>query len=326
MRRTILTYSEVKGVRNSGNDATAFAAGFFVQEKLVTGNWVFRLGGRINSTHHSYTLIGGSRPGLADQTWNRFLWNAGVRRNVSSRMAFYANAGSSFMAPSAKSVGGTLNLSELGLPGHNGQLPNPDLKPESGIGFDAGSEMQISDRVTLGVRFFVNRVKDAIVDNVVSQTPSQTISINAGNARSLGIEVPFRYRVSDRLDWFVNLTGISTHVKNPLDPDQDKANLSFVPNLVVNAGMGIKLPYQLTLSPYLQAVGTYYDSTSKSGRRSFGSYQELNLRIMKRLFQGDGFATHLSLDLNNLTDNRYELPWQFRNPGFNFFCGLEFGF
>lgn len=121
-------------------------------------------------------------------------------------------------------------------------------------------------------------------------------------------------------------TRVRARQKNPLDPDQDGANLPFVPDLVVNAGMGIKLPHQFTLSPYLQAVGTYYDSTSKSGRRSFGSYQELNLRIMKRLFQGDGYATHLSLDLNNLTHNRYELPWQFRNPGFNFFCGLEFGF
>ena len=38
-------------------------------------------------------------------------------RYVSAGVALYANAGSSFVAPSAKSVGGTLGASDAGVPG-----------------------------------------------------------------------------------------------------------------------------------------------------------------------------------------------------------------
>jgi hypothetical protein len=30
-----------------------------------------------------------------------------------------------------------------------------------------------------------------------------------------------------------------------------------------------------------------------------------------------------ALDLNNLTDSRYEMPWQYRNPGLNALATLE---
>jgi outer membrane receptor protein involved in Fe transport len=34
----------------------------------------------------------------------------------------------------------------------------------------------------------------------------------------------------------------------------------------------------------------------------------------------------LFADLNNLTNRKYEMPWQFRDPGFNVFGGLDFRF
>ena len=323
---TYRTYTEANAPAVTGNDATSLSAGLYLQEKLVTGNWVLRAGGRFNYTADHYDLIGGSTPGLSDKSWSKFLWSAGARYNFGKKFSAYSNAGTSFISPAAKSVGGTLNANDFGIVGRNGQLPNPDLKPESGIGSDFGFDFIPIERLTLGIRGFYNKISDAIVDNVVSRTPSQTKSVNAGNARSAGFELIYDHHVSHRIRLFTNYTYTASRISNPFDHDQEGAALSFVPDYVVNAGFEMSLPATFKLSPYLHAVGTYYDSTSKSGRSTFGPYQVLNLKVEKALYHTDTHTVLLFADLNNITNRRYLMPWQFRDPGFNVMGGLDFGF
>jgi hypothetical protein len=71
------------------------------------------------------------------------------------------------------------------------------------------------------------------------------------------------------------------------------------------------------VSPYLRAVGTYYDSTSLSGRQSFGGYVVPALRLQAAMAAGAKSDVVFALDLNNLANDRYAMPWQFRDPGFN---------
>ncbi|MFQ3574523.1 MAG: TonB-dependent receptor, partial [Thermodesulfovibrionales bacterium] len=101
------TYAEPNGPKTYGNKAKASNLGLYVQEKLIVDKWVLRLGGRFNHTRHNYDLIGSVVPEVDSKSWNKFLWTAGVRYNVTDNLAFYANGGSSFLAPSAKSIGGT---------------------------------------------------------------------------------------------------------------------------------------------------------------------------------------------------------------------------
>lgn len=320
------TYAEVAGGRSTGNDVSASSTGLFLQEKLLLGNWVLRGGARFNHTGHTYYAIGNETPEVTGRSWDRLLWSLGVRYNLSPVVALYANSGSSFVAPSAKSVGGTLADSALGVPGMDGQLPNPSLKPESGTATDAGIDLRFRRNLTVGVRGFTNRIDDAIVENVVSTTPSQSRSVNAGTASSWGVEFSAEQAVTSRFEWFANLTFASTNVMNPLDPDQDRTDIPFVPDVVANAGMTIQLPFGIAASPYLHMVGTYYDSTSRSSRRAFGPYQELNLRLSASLLRTTNVAMNAAVDLNNLTDRRYEMPFQFREPGFNAFGNLRLTF
>jgi iron complex outermembrane recepter protein len=320
------TYSEASALAVTGNDATSCGTGIYLQEKLITGRWVLRGGGRFNYTADSYDLIGGSVPGVGDKSWSKFLWSAGARYNFSKKVSAYSNVGTSFISPAAKAVGGTLNAGDFGIVGRNGQLPNPNLKPESGIGSDFGLDFVPVERLTLGVRGFYNKISDVIVDNAVSSTPSQSKSVNAGNARSAGFEIVFDHYLNDRIRIFTNFTYTASRISNPFDRDQEGAELSFVPDYVVNAGIELSLPATLRLSPYWHAVGTYYDSTSRSGRLTFGPYQVLNLKIEKGLLHTDTHTVLLFCDLNNITNRRYLMPWQFRDPGFNIMGGLDFRF
>lgn len=320
------TYTEMNGVKTTANDVDAYSTGIFLQEKYLFDRWVFRVGGRFNYTDHSYNLFNGVAPPKQANSWNSFLWSAGIRYNATKSVALYGNAGSSFVVPSAKQLGGTLGAASAGVAGQNGQLPSLDLKPEKGIGSDLGLDLHPFDSITIGIRGFYNLINDAIVENVVSTTPSQSKSVNAGNAYSYGFELNVDHRLAEYLRWFANFTYTTTRVKSPLDLDQNGADISFVPDYVANAGITTRLPYDITVSPYVHMVGDYYDSTSIIGRRKFGSYQVVNIKGQKTLIKNAEYTLNAALDLNNVLDRRYEMPWQFKDPGFNAFGSLEMTF
>jgi iron complex outermembrane recepter protein len=323
---TYTTYTEPNAARTTDNESSTASTGVYLQEKYVSGRWVLRAGGRVNRVTDTYTRIGSSAPGLADHAWTKVLWSTGARVTITDKVAAFANAGSSFVSPAAKAVGGTLKAADAGIVGRNGQLPNPNLKPESGVGSDFGIDLAPAPGMTLGLRGFYNRVTDAIVDNVVSGTPSQTQSVNAGNARSYGFELVYDQRVVSRLHAFANVTRTASRIENPIDQDQNGSDLSFVPGYVFNAGVAWDATDRLRLSPYLHAVGTYYDSTSLEGRSAFGPYQVVNLKVEQTVSSRAGRAVVLFADLNNLTNQRYVMPWQFRDPGFNMIAGLDLHF
>jgi outer membrane receptor protein involved in Fe transport len=280
----------------------------------------------VNRTADHYDLIGGGEPGLADKSWTRFLWSAGVRYNANEKFAIYANAGSSFISPAAKAVGGTLNADDLGVAGRNGQLPNPDLKPESGIGSDFGFDFSPTVLVSIGIRGFYNRIDDVIVDNVVSDNPSQTQSVNAGDAHSYGVQFVYDHQINESFKFFTNYTYTSSNISNPLDADQDGAEITFVPDHLFNAGLEFNYRNDFKLTPYIHVTGEYFDSTSKSGRTAFGPYHTVNLKIEKTVLRTDDYAVVLFCDFNNLTNQSYLMPWQFQNPGIDVLGGLHLAF
>jgi len=52
----------------------------------------------------------------------------------------------------------------------------------------------------------------------------------------------------------------------------------------------------------------------------------LNLRLQKSLHRQADYALSLTLDLNNLLDERYDMPWGFQDPGFKAAAGLNLVF
>lgn len=317
------TTSESAGIKITGNDADMRSLGLFVQEKVVIDKFVVRIGGRYNNIKQEYNLLSGVKPAVSDKSWDRFLWSAGVRYNAADPLALYTNIGNSFLTPSAKSVGGTLNPGDRGVPGRHGQLPNPAIKPEKAVAYDIGADYYIMPNMELGIRVFLNKVDDAIVENRISLDPSQSQSVNAGKAKSKGIEITLNHAISKNVSWFANWTYMDTEVNNKLDPANDNSNIPFVPQYVINVGITANLPYDITISPYLSAVGKYYDTTSKPDRKKFGPYEIINIKAAKLLYKTQSYKANLNIELSNITDKKFEMPWQFRDTGFNAFAGME---
>ncbi len=306
------------GATTPANRAEARSTGYFVQEKLRWNDWVLRAGLRRNTIHHDYALLGGSVPTTTSAAWSKNLWSMGARYNLSSGLAFYGNAGSSFMVPTAKQIGGTVPT-----PGASGELPNPALRPESGIGRDLGVDWQATSDLHLNLRGFLNTISDAIVTNIVSAVPSQVRSENAGGARSAGFELDSRYTLGGGLTAFANLTHNRTRISDSLNPGNDGAQIPFAPERLANAGLVAPLPGELVVAAYYHWVGRYYDSTDRASRQSFGSYGVINLRAQKVLSRAAGYTALATADLNNLTDRQYRMPFDFRDPGISAFAGVE---
>jgi outer membrane receptor protein involved in Fe transport len=309
---------DATGINTPNNDVKARSLGIFIQDKWQLEQWVFRAGLRYNYIRHEYDLLSSIVPLEHSASWRKSLWSIGARYNITEHLSIYANSGSSFMVPSAKQSGGTVSSAD-----DSGQLPNPSLDPESGIGNDFGIDYHPTPSINIGVRGFYNKISDAIVDNVVSLSPSQTMSINAGKAVAMGIEIDFHDRSYEKVEWFTNLTYSDTEIDNPADSDSDAADITFVPEYVFNAGLTSKLPWDVTLSPYYQWVGTYYDSTSKSTRSAFGRYGIFNIKLQKTLKRSRDYSANFLLELNNVTDKQYDMPWNFADPGFNGYAAFQ---
>lgn len=309
-----------------GNDAEALQYGIYVQEELAVQDLILRLGGRYSYTRHDIDLLGGSEPGNDRDSWNELLWSTGARYHATETVSVYANAGSSFVAPSLKSVGGTLNLSDQGVAGMDGQLPNPDLKPETGIGYDLGIDLKPARNLTLGARGFYTLVDDQIVTVVVSEDPSQSQDINAGDTTSYGIEVFLSHDPLDWFGWYANYTYTHTNISNDTDADQDDVEVPFVPMHLGNAGVYFRLPMDIRLAVSLSITSDIFDSNSRSGRTEFDGYELINAHVSKALALDGTYRAELFADIYNLTDNRYEMPWQFQDPGISAIAGIRLTF
>lgn len=324
---TYRTYSKpVGGTMSIGNDAKSYQSGIYLQEEFYWEKWILRAGGRYSTSWQDYTLISGSTPGIDSQSWNKPVWSAGLRYNLSEDLGFYGNAGSSFLVPGIKSVAGTLRAEDVGVSGKNGQIANPNLSPETGLGSDLGIEYQLFKDVKLGVRGFANFLDNAIITKVVSDTPSQSMDVNAGGATSYGVEFEIKHRVLPWLQWFGNYTYTHARLSNSSKPDSDDVEIPFVPESMGNIGVIVEFPKNFTAALYLHIAGSIYDSDSKSGRTKFDPYEVLNMKVTKVLTQTDKHYLDLHLDLYNLTNNNYKMPWAFQDPGFSAAGGMEIRF
>lgn len=315
-----LTFSDpLQGYRSYGNFSRGEQYGAYAQEDFRWKNLVIRAGARFQHVQQHISLLGGVVPPETKAKWNVLLYSGGVKYRLSEQLHFYANAGTSFMSPGLKSIGGTIAADDTIS---SGQLPNPDLKPEYGLGIDAGVWMHIW-KIRANVRGFYMQVRDAIVENVVRQTPSQTMSVNAGTTMSQGAEMDLHFHLQDWMQFFANATLMRTSIENPFDEDQDGSSIPFSPELMANAGFNLEWNKRVVFVPYIHYNGGYYDSSSKTNRRFFKPGVIFNTSIQYQVWNGEQAGMSVFVNFYNLTNNRYEMPWQFRDTGFAWTVGLR---
>jgi vitamin B12 transporter len=214
-----------------------------------------------------------------------------------------ASVGTGFKAP-------TLNQLFQSFPDFD-FFANPNLKPESSLGWDVGFEQALAaDTLRFGLTYFHNNIKDLIADSA-----DFTTEVNVGRAVTEGVEGFAAYQpiqsVTLRLDYtYAQATDEIAH-EELLRRPKHKGSL--------NAAW--RASSRLSLNTTLLSSGSWVD-----GNRDF-SNPRLNAPGYTTVDLAANYdvAKHLTVygRISNLLDRHYENPVGFLAPSVGAFAGIK---
>ena len=216
---------------------------------------------------------------------------------------FKAAVGTAFKAP-------TLSQMFQSFPDFN-FFANPNLKPESSLGYDLGFEQALAgESIRFGVTYFRNDIKNLITNNADFSS-----DVNVGRAVTQGVEGFVSYHPTEQLTMRADYTYTEAADENLhrelLRRPKHKGSL----NAAWHATR------RLSLDATVLSVGSWID-----GNRDFSitrltapGYTTMDLAASYDL------ARHWSLTgrINNLFDRHYENPVGFLQPSVGAFAGIR---
>ena len=195
-----------------------------------------------------------------------------------------------------------------------GFYANPNLKPETSIGYDFGFEQYLADkRVKLGSTYFHNNIKNLIADN-----STYTSYINIGSAVTKGFENFVTYTPWKGL----SLRGDYTYTL--ADDNILHQELSRRPKHKASLNAAWQATEALSLSATVIAVGSWIDSNRSGSASGLNADGYTTVNIAGSYDLGHGLAAFAKID--NLTDRHYQDPIGFLRPGIGVFGGLRVAF
>ena len=212
------------------------------------------------------------------------------------------SVGTGFKAP-------TLSQLYQSFPAFN-FFANPNLKPEESLGYDAGFEQPLGDRVLVGATYYRNDFTNLIATNA-----SFTSNENVGKAVSYGAEAFVSVRFSETLSGRVDYT--NTVTKNEITGQK----LLRRPRHKGSATASWNPLPGLTFSGTVIVLGSFVD-----GNRDFSvprlknpGFTLVNLAVNYDVSE----TVSVFGRIDNLFDRRYENPTGFLGPGLAVYGGVR---
>jgi vitamin B12 transporter len=188
---------------------------------------------------------------------------------------------------------------------------NPDLKPETSLGYDFGFEQALfSRRVQFGATFFRNDIK-----NLIDSNADFTSYANVGRARTEGVESFVSYRPVSA--YFVRLDYTYTEAFDEI------ANTELLrrPKHKASLRNSWQATTRLSFDATVLYVGSWLD-----GNRDFTNVTPLNAPSFTTVNLAANFAVTGNVSIygriNNLLDRKYEQPIGFLQPSLGAYAGV----
>ncbi|KQP40375.1 TonB-dependent receptor [Methylobacterium sp. Leaf106] len=187
---------------------------------------------------------------------------------------------------------------------------NPNLKPEESLGYDAGFEQPLGERVLVGATYYANDFK-----NLINTNASFTSNENVGRAESYGAEAFVAVRFTDTLSGRVDYTNTVTKneitnqelLRRPRHKGSATAQWTPIPGL--------------SFSGTVIVLGHFVD-----GNRDF-SIQRLKNPGFTLVNLAVNYDVNETVSvfgrIDNLFDRRYENPTGFLGPGLAVYGGVR---
>lgn len=214
-----------------------------------------------------------------------------------------ASVGSGFKAP-------TLNQLFQSSPAFD-FFANPNLKPESSVGWDLGFEQALlADRLRFGATYFHNNIKNLIDDNA-----DFTTEINVGRAVTQGVESFAAYQPIQALTFRLDYT-----YTEAMDEIADQELLRR-PKHKGSLSAAWQATSRWSLNASVLSVSSWVD-----GNRDF-SVPRLNAPPYTTVDMAAAYEVNRNLSVygrvTNLLDRHYENPVGFLQPSIGAFAGIK---
>jgi vitamin B12 transporter len=199
------------------------------------------------------------------------------------------------------------------------QVANPNLKPETSVGWDAGIEQALlNDAVHVGATYFHIRLRDLIEDEFLPNTDPTVFQfgdVNVDRATTLGVESFISYKPWSALTLRVDYT--FTQATDDVLQEELPRRSRNKASLNANWGATSALSFDVNLL----YVGTWID-VSRDGsipRLQAPGYFTANVAGNYKVTQN--FEVYARV--GNLLDRYYENPVGFQQPFFGAFGGVK---
>jgi vitamin B12 transporter len=187
---------------------------------------------------------------------------------------------------------------------------NPNLKPETSIGWDLGAEQTLLDkRVDLGATYFHNDIT-----NLITVNDTGTSWANIGQATTYGVESFVSYKPWD------SLTLRADYTYTMARDDIADTELLRVPKNKVSLDAHWQVTERASLTGTVLYVGKWVDA-SRAGIPGFAGTPYTIVNIAGSYDLGYGVTAIARID--NLTNRVYQNPVGFQHQGLGVFAGVK---
>lgn len=282
----------------------------FLDEKLV-----FSFGSRYDDFSLKFQEL--------DTNDDNVSFSAGVAYNPLDWLSLRANVGESFRMPTGLEIAGYDG-------GWSSYIGNKDLKPEEGLGWDVGFEVE-KKGFRAGLTYFSTDYDDKIIATYTPASGNNKQFINLdGTTKYRGLEGNVSYDLGQTFDWdfmvrpYVNFTHMLQY------EDHEGKDVPYVRDWMMGFGVnyshpsiGLDVDLCFTyLGDYLED-NFYQTATTSSKYITTGGDVTADLTIVKTLYETDDMGKFSAkLDLRNLFDKQYALKDGYPMPGRSFFLSL----
>ena len=171
-------------------------------------------------------LVLGGRLDMHENWGEEFNPRAALMYKATDKLTFRTSIGTAFKAPSLLKIYGFRHVPMIAV-------GNPDLKPETSVGYQAGVDYQFCEGVRIGVSGFRNDIEDLIKTEV--NFPFMTFS-NVEEAMTQGVELNLEGCLNDDISATLGYSYLDT--ENKLTGKE----LTQRPDHRLTAGIDVKLP------------------------------------------------------------------------------------
>lgn len=283
----------------SSADLLRESAGYYIRDEFnIAKNLIFNAGYRLERTEikgANVDLVTPANNFDNHKTYHAEAYEAGLAWLWGKQSKVYTKYATVYRIPFLDEIASFNGYSS----------PSPfltNLEKEKGVSMEIGTEYYPLDNFRLALTLYRIDMEDEIEYVVYNPVLNLGENRNVGKTRHDGAEFSFSYLWQKSLKVYGNLT---YHKATFEDGTFNKKEMPMVPNRIINAGLEIYLPCNVTLKPEIRHVGdAFLSGDNDNNAEKLQSYTLLNFYVLyKPAFGRLRLAVFAGVE--NLTDTAY---------------------